>query len=111
MLSIKQENNKKNNVGGNNVRRSGHVEGETMIKLDLDALSEHQLREVVSARCAEYGSVSTVTIIKHDHRYNFALAAVEMSRPEETFAVLKAFGDSKVDNMAVIRIEQEEKKN
>jgi hypothetical protein len=34
-----------------------------------------------------------------------------MSRPEETFAVLKALGDSKVDNMAVIRIEQEEKKN
>jgi hypothetical protein len=81
-----------------------------MIKLDLDALSEDEIREIAAARCAGYGSVSNVTIIKHDHRYNFALAAVEMSCSEETFAVLKALGDSKVDNMAVIRIEQKEPK-
>jgi hypothetical protein len=82
-----------------------------MIKLDLGALSEDEIRELVAVRCAEHGSVSSVTIIKHDHRYNFALAAVEMSSSEETFAVLKALGDSKVENMVVIRIEHESKKN
>lgn len=78
---------------------------------DLDGLSDQQLLELVSARCANYGTVANVTIIKHDPRYNFALAAVEMSTREQTFAVLKALGDSKVDDMAVIRIEQEQRKN
>ena len=82
-----------------------------MIKLDLRALSEDDLKKVVFKRCSEFGSVSTVTIVKHDQRYNFALAAVEMSAPDETLAVLKSLGDSKVDNMVVIRIEQEEKTN
>jgi hypothetical protein len=79
-----------------------------MIKLDLRAMSEDDLKKVVVERCSEFGSVSSVTIVKHEHRYSFALAAVEMSTPHETLAVLKNLGDSKVDNMVVIRIEQDE---
>jgi hypothetical protein len=81
-----------------------------MIKLDLGTLSEDDLKNIVFERCSKFGSISNVTIVKHDHRYNFALAAIEMSTPDETFTVLKNLGDSKVDNMVVIRIEQEEKK-
>lgn len=80
-----------------------------MIKLDLDALSEEELKQIVFQRCSEFGTVSTVTIIKHDRHYDFALAAVEMSTPGETSTVLKNVGDSKVDEMVVIRIEQAEK--
>lgn len=79
-----------------------------MIKLDLGALSEEELKKLVVERCSEFGSVSNAMIVKHDHRYNFALAAVEMSVPAETLTLLKQLGDSKVDNMVVIRIEQEE---
>ena len=78
-----------------------------MLKLDLDALSEEELKQIVSQRCAEFGTVLTVTIVKHD--YDFALAAVDMSTPAETLVVLRRLGDSKVDNMVVIRIEQTER--
>ena len=80
-----------------------------MLKLDLDALSEEELKQIVSQRCAEFGTVLTVTIVKHDRDYDFALAAVDMSSPAETAAVLRRLGDSKVDNMVVIRIEQTER--
>lgn len=79
-----------------------------MIKLDLDGLSEDELKAIVLERCTRFGTVSNITIVKHDHRYNFALAAVEMSTPAEAMTVLKELGDSKVDNMIVIRIEQED---
>lgn len=80
-----------------------------MIQLDLDALSEEELKEIVFQRCSEFGTVLTVTIVKGDHDYAFALAAVDMSTPGETLAVLRKLGDSKVDDMVVIRIEQAEK--
>lgn len=76
-----------------------------MIKLDLGALSEEELKEIVFQRCSEFGTVVTVTIVKRDRDYDFALAAVDMSSPGETVAVLRKLGDSKVDNMVVIRIE------
>ncbi|MNC85697.1 hypothetical protein D3C83_13080 [compost metagenome] len=77
-----------------------------MITLDLGALSEEELKEIVFQRCAEFGTVLTVTIVKRDRDYDFALAAVDMSSPGETLTVLRKLGDSKVDNMVVIRIEQ-----
>ena len=80
-----------------------------MLKLDLDALSEEELKQIVSQRCEEFGTVLTVTIVKRDRDYDFALAAVDMSTPAETQAVLRRLGDSKVDNMVVIRIEQAER--
>lgn len=80
-----------------------------MITLDLDALSEQEIKDIVFRRCSEFGTVSNVTIVKQDSRYTFALAAVEMSSPNETLAVLRSLGDSKVEEMVVIRIERIQK--
>ena len=78
-----------------------------MIRLDLGALSENQLKDSVVRRCSMFGTVVNVTIVQR-LRYPFALAAVEMRSAEEALEVLRSLGDSKVDDMVVIRIENNE---
>lgn len=79
------------------------------MQLDVAGLSEEELAKIVGERCSQFGSVANVYIVKEDGRHAFALAAVEMSTPSELLDVLRRFGESKVDSMVVIRLEQEEK--
>lgn len=77
-----------------------------MIKLDLARLTREELERVITERCSQYGTVLSVVIVQDSARYNFALASVEMSSPEEANDVLRRLGDSRVDDAVVIRIEQ-----
>jgi hypothetical protein len=76
-----------------------------MIEADIAKLSREQLREMVVERCSQFGSVQDVTIVMDSGRYRFALAAVEMSTPAESQAILRHLGDSLVHGLVVIRIE------
>jgi hypothetical protein len=77
-----------------------------MIELDIAALSRDELTDRVSNLCVQCGSVVHVGIVKDGGRHGFALAAVEMATPAETFEVVRRFGGSKAHGMALIRIEQ-----
>lgn len=77
-----------------------------MIEADIARLSRDELCRMVSERCSEFGSVSNVSIVMDSGRYTFALAVVEMSAPDEAQAVLRMLGESIVEGMVVIRLEQ-----
>lgn len=80
------------------------------MQVDVAGLSEEELAKIiVGERCSQFGAVANVYIVKEDGRHAFALAAVEMSTPSELLDVLRRLGESKVDSMVVIRLEQEEK--
>lgn len=77
-----------------------------MISLDLARLSREELEKIITERCSELGFVSNVVIVQDSANYNFALASVEMSTRAEALNVLRRLGDSLVDDVVVIRIEQ-----
>lgn len=77
-----------------------------MISLDLARLSREELEKIITERCSELGFVSNVVIVQDSANYNFALASVEMSTRAEALTVLRRLGDSLVDDVVVIRIEQ-----
>ena len=77
-----------------------------MISLDLARLSREELEKIIIERCSELGFVSNVVIVQDSANYNFALASVEMSTRAEALTVLRRLGDSLVDDVVVIRIEQ-----
>lgn len=77
-----------------------------MIRIDLARSSREELEKIVAERCSQFGSVSQVVIMR-DTEHAFALAGVVMSDPAEAVAVLRNLGGSKLENMVVIRIEQQ----
>lgn len=77
-----------------------------MIRLDLARLSREEVEKIITERCSEFGSISSVVIVQDSANYNFALASVEMSTHAESLNVLRRLGDSLVDGAVVIRIEQ-----
>jgi hypothetical protein len=77
-----------------------------VISLDLTRLSREEVEEIITERCSQLGSVSSVVIVQDSANYNFALASVEMSTHAEALNVLRSLGDSLVDGAVVIRIEQ-----
>lgn len=77
-----------------------------MIRIDLARSSREELEKIVAERCSQFGSVSQVVIMR-DTEHAFALAGVVMSDPSEAVAVLRNLGGSKLENMVVIRIEQQ----
>lgn len=77
-----------------------------MIRLDLARLSRAELERSVTERCAKFGTVVAVVIVQDSAAYDFALASVEMSTRAEAMEVLRHLGESLVDDVVVIRLEQ-----
>lgn len=78
-----------------------------MIRLDLARLSRAGLEQIVTKRCAKFGTVLTVVIVQDSAHYDFALASVEMSTRDEAREVLRYLGESLVDDAVMIRLEQD----
>lgn len=89
-----------------NNTRTAVREGISVIELDLAHLSREELERVITERCSRFGSVIAVVIVQDSAHYNFALASVEMSTRDEALELLRHLGDSLVDDVVVIRIEQ-----
>lgn len=80
--------------------------GNVVIRLDLARLTRAEVERLITERCSQYGTVTSVVIVQDSARYNFALASVEMSSQAEAMEVLRHLGDSRVEESVVIRIEQ-----
>lgn len=77
-----------------------------MIRLDLARLSRVELEHIVTERCSMFGTVLSVVIVQDSAHYDFALASVEMSTRIEAVELLRNLGESLVDDVVVIRLEQ-----
>jgi hypothetical protein len=80
-----------------------------VLSLNVTGSSEEELQKLVTKRCEEHGTVTSITVMMVDETRGYAVAAIEMSTAAETRAVLNNFGDSKAGSMVIIRLEQEEK--
>jgi hypothetical protein len=80
-----------------------------VLSLNVTGSSEKELQKLVTERCEQYGTVTSITVMMVDETRGYAVAAVEMSTTAETHTVMNKFGDSKAGSMVIIRLEQQEK--
>ncbi len=77
-----------------------------MLKLNLSCLTKIEILDAIASHCTELGIVNSVSLPETKTQYTFAL--VTMALPDEMEAVANKFGDGRIGEMVLIRLEQEE---
>ena len=77
-----------------------------MLKLNLSRLTKGEITDVVAFYCAEHGFVNSVVIPETTSPRTFAL--VSMASVNEMEAVANMFGDGRMGEKVIIRLEQDE---
>lgn len=75
-----------------------------MLRIDVEGMSETELKAVLIAHCSQFGSVKKVTICRpmESERHPFAL--VEMSDPSEARGLIDQIGGTTSGVAAIIRL-------
>lgn len=78
-----------------------------MLILDLAALSNAQVRNMIWARCKSFGSVHAVSIHRDSATRPEPFALVDMASAGEVKAVIGGIGDEPFGGSALIRLSQD----
>jgi hypothetical protein len=77
-----------------------------MLQFDLDGLSDDAIAQMISVRCAPYGAVKAINIIREPSDVADALAFVAMSTPEEIHKVIGALGGHRFAGTVVLPLKR-----
>jgi hypothetical protein len=78
-----------------------------MLTLNLLKLSEAEVRDVVAAQCAHFGSGSVLRVALPDDRYGQGAAVVKMSTYDEAMRLVSELGGSRCGSKVILRLLQE----
>ena len=73
-----------------------------MLCIDVEGMSEAELRSALAAHCSKFGLVNKVIICRPVDRDEHAFALVEMSKPSEARGVIEQIGGASSGVAAII---------
>jgi len=77
-----------------------------MLRINVDGISEAELRAALTAHCSRFGVVSKVTICRPGEPGKSPVARVEMSSPSEARSVIEQTGGTLSGVAAIIPLER-----
>jgi len=75
-----------------------------MLRLDVERMSDTELKAVLAERCSRFGAVRKITICRPAARERYPFALVEMSDPREARGLTRKMGGKTSGVAAIIRI-------
>jgi hypothetical protein len=78
-----------------------------MLTLDLLRLSEAEVRGIVAAQCANFGTGAVLRIALPDDRHGQGAAVVKMSTYEEASRLVSELGGSRCGSKVILRLLQQ----
>jgi len=78
-----------------------------VLTLDLLKLTETEVRDIVAAQCANFGSGTVLGIALPDSRYAQGAAVVRMATTEEAIRLVSELGGSRCGTKVILRLLQE----
>jgi len=77
-----------------------------MLTLDLLRLSEAEVRDIVAAQCANFGTGTVLRVALPDDRYGQGAAVVKMSTDDEASRLVSELGGSRCGSKVILRLLQ-----
>lgn len=75
-----------------------------MLRIDVEGLSELELKAALTARCSVFGSVRKITICRPVQSERHPYALIEMSDPSEARGLIDQIGGTTSGVAAIIRL-------
>ena len=78
-----------------------------MLTLDLLKLTEAEVRDIIAAQCANFGSGTVLRVALPEDRCAQGAAVVKMSSADEAMRLVSELGGSRCGNKVILRLLQE----